>query len=150
MTETDRGVVVRDLAKAYGDLQVFEDVSFSIAPGEFVSLVGPSGCGKSTVLEIIGGLRTTDTGGVVIDGEPVDGPRSTTGIIFQEASTLPWRSTIDNVALALEMRKVPKADRLEVARKALAAVGLSGFEKHYPNQLSGGMRQRVAIARALT
>ena len=153
MTLAESGVprvVVDGLDKRYGDLPVLEEISFGIGPGEFVSLVGPSGCGKSTVLEIVGGLRDPDHGAVSIDGERVTGPRASTGIIFQEASTLPWRTTLDNVALAMEMRRVPKATRLDAARKALAVVGLSGFEKHYPNQLSGGMRQRVALARALT
>lgn len=143
-------VVVDGLEKRYGGTAVLEGVSFTIAPGEFVSLVGPSGCGKSTVLEIVGGLRAADGGTASISGELVTGPRASTGIIFQETSTLPWRTTIENVALALEMQGVRKPERLEAARTALAAVGLSGFEKHYPNQLSGGMRQRVALARALT
>lgn len=143
-------VAVDSLSKSYGTTAVLEDVSFSIAPGEFVSLVGPSGCGKSTVLDIVGGLRAADSGLTTISGAPVTGPRASTGIIFQEASTLPWRSTLDNVALALEMRRVAKSVRLDAARTALAAVGLTGFEGHYPNQLSGGMRQRVALARALT
>lgn len=149
MTEQPR-VVVENLSKSYGVLSVVDNVSFSIRAGEFVSIVGPSGCGKSTVLEMVGGLKTYDEGSIKIGGAPVNGPRSSTGIIFQEASTLPWRTAIDNVALALEMRGVGKAQRLEVAQGALAAVGLGGFEKHYPSQLSGGMRQRVALARSLT
>lgn len=143
-------VRVDGVAKTYGELPVLEDVSLTIGSGEFVSLVGPSGCGKSTVLEMVGGLKSADQGTVTIDGEVVTGPRASTGIIFQEASTLPWRTAIDNVALAMEMRKVPKSERVSAARKAMSVVGLTGFEKHYPNQLSGGMRQRVALARALT
>jgi len=149
MVETAR-VIVDRLGKSYGGMPVLEDVSFSIGAGEFVSLVGPSGCGKSTALEIVGGLNSPDSGRIEIAGSPITGPRSQTGIIFQEASTLPWRTALNNVALALEMRGVGKAERHEAARRALAAVGLSGFERHYPSQLSGGMRQRVALARALT
>jgi NitT/TauT family transport system ATP-binding protein len=138
------------LFKQYGDTVVIQDASFDIHPGEFVSIVGPSGCGKSTVLEIVGGLREADGGSVTIDGEAVTGPRDSTGIIFQEASTLPWRTMIDNVALALEVRGVPKQERVAAAQKAIETVGLKGFERHYPSQLSGGMRQRVALARVLT
>ena len=141
---------VSGLQKKYGQTVVVQDTSFEIRPGEFVSIVGPSGCGKSTVLEIVGGLREADAGSVAIDGEEVTGPRDATGIIFQEASTLPWRNMIDNVALALEVRGVSKQERMAAAGKAIETVGLKGFERHFPSQLSGGMRQRVALARVLT
>jgi len=143
-------VNVSGIDKSYGDLQIMGGVSFHIAAGEFVSLVGPSGCGKSTVLEMIGGLKTPDAGSITIHGEEVNGPRASTGIIFQEAATLPWRNTLDNVTLSLEVRGASKADRQAAAKKAIASVGLQGFEKHYPAQLSGGMRQRVSLARVLT
>ena len=143
-------ITVTGLDKSYGDSKVLDDVSFSIEPGEFVSLVGPSGCGKSTVLEMIGGLKAPDAGLITVEGEEVTGPREGTGIIFQEAATLPWRNTLDNVSLSLEVRGVPKAERQAAARKAIASVGLQGFERHFPAQLSGGMRQRVSIARVLT
>ena len=143
-------ISVEHLDKSYGDVRVVKDVSFQIDEGEFVSLVGPSGCGKSTVLEMVGGLKEPDGGAAFVDGERVTGPRASTGIIFQEVSTLPWRTARDNVALALEMRGVSKRERLERAEQALSVVGLSGFERHFPSQLSGGMRQRVALARALT
>jgi len=150
MTSGTPRVVVEGLGKRYGASRVLDNVAFTIAPGEFVSLVGPSGCGKSTVLEMIGGLREYEEGAIVVDDAPVVGPRASTGIIFQEASTLPWRSTLDNVALALEMRGVGKADRRAAAQRALDAVGLGAFADHRPAQLSGGMRQRVALARVLT
>jgi NitT/TauT family transport system ATP-binding protein len=143
-------VSVEHLDKSYGDVHVVQDVTFHIDAGEFVSLVGPSGCGKSTVLEMVGGLKAPDGGDILIDGSRVSGPRASTGIIFQEVSTLPWRTAQDNVALALEMRGVSKRQRLERANQALSVVGLGGFERHFPSQLSGGMRQRVALARALT
>ena len=145
-----QNITISGLEKSYGASKVLDDVSFVIEAGEFVSLVGPSGCGKSTVLEMIGGLKASDSGSITIGGEKVDGPRASTGIIFQEAATLPWRNTLDNVSLSLEVRGVPKPERQDAARKAIASVGLQGFEKYFPAQLSGGMRQRVSIARVLT
>lgn len=143
-------VAVSNVAKSYGSVHVLDGVDFTIGDGEFVSIVGPSGCGKSTILEMIGGLKAKDAGSITIGGQEVSGPQESTGIIFQEAATLPWRNTVDNVALALQVRGVPKAERIDAAHRAIAAVGLRGFEKHYPAQLSGGMRQRVSIARVLT
>src|SRR5690625_3626269 len=143
-------VAIQDLEKSYQGKKVLDKVSLTIEPGEFVSIVGPSGCGKSTILEILGGLRSRDTGTVTIDGDDIQGPRQTTGIIFQESSTLPWRNSLDNVSLALEVRGEEKKVRYEAAREALRAVGLRDFETYYPAQLSGGMRQRIALARVLT
>jgi NitT/TauT family transport system ATP-binding protein len=126
-----------------------EDMTFDVAEGEFVSIIGPSGCGKSTLFHIVGGLTGEHEGRVTVAGETIAGPHPAIGMVFQEESTFPWRSVIDNVTFPLELRGVPRAERLEQARHYIALVGLQGFERRYPSELSGGMRQRVAIARTL-
>ena len=132
-----------------GRTEAVRDVSASVGEGQFVSVIGPSGCGKSTLLDMACGLLTPSRGRVSIDGEVVDGPRRDTAMVFQEDSTLHWRSVLDNVAFGLEIKGVDKSTRLEKSKSMIELVGLKGFEKHRPGQLSGGMRQRVAIARAL-
>src|SRR6202166_3667235 len=126
-----------------------EDVSFSIAPGEFVSIIGPSGCGKSTLFNIVGGLVGDYEGRVTVAGDVVRGTHPAIGMVFQEESTFPWRTVVENVAFPLEIQGMPKQKRLARARHFIALVGLEGFEQRYPFELSGGMRQRVAIARTL-
>jgi NitT/TauT family transport system ATP-binding protein len=112
--------------------------------------VGPSGCGKSTLLSLVAGLRGPTSGTVLCDGEPITAPiPRKVGMIFQEASLLPWLSAVDNVAFPLKLRRVPRAERLDAARRMLELTGLRGFEGRLPHQLSGGMKQRVAIARGL-
>src|SRR5699024_8928180 len=122
----------------------------TLEPGSFTTLVGPSGCGKSTLLDIIAGLNTGYDGDVFIDGDTLQGPRRETGIIFQEAAVLPWRTVLDNAAFALETQGGDKKERRAIARDVLYRVGLSQFADHYPGQLSGGMRQRCAISRVLS
>jgi len=144
---------VSDIVKRFGageaSLLAVDRVSFCVAEGEFVSLIGPSGCGKSTLFNIIGGL-TGETGGrVAVDGAAVSGTHAAFGMVFQEESTFPWRSVIDNVAFPLELAGMGKRERQERARHFVSMVGLGGFERRYPSELSGGMRQRVAIARTL-
>jgi NitT/TauT family transport system ATP-binding protein len=124
-------------------------MSFTVKPGEFVSIIGPSGCGKSTLFNIVGGLVGGYEGNVTVAGERVSGPHPAIGMVFQEESTFPWRTVLDNVAFPLEIQGVPKAERFERARHFIAMVGLNGFERRYPAELSGGMRQRVSIARTL-
>ena len=143
-------VSVRDVARRFGPVHALGPASLSVGRGEFVSIVGPSGCGKSTLLEILGGLQAPDEGEVSVAGASLGGPRDSTAMVFQEASTLPWRTVLDNVAFILEVKGVARARRRETARRLIETVGLSGFEGHYPSQLSGGMRQRVAIARSLS
>ena len=143
-------VQVRGVERHFGAIHALGPIDLDIAPGEFVSVVGPSGCGKSTLLELLGGLQEADGGSLEIDGVPVDGPRQSTAIIFQESATLPWRTVIDNVAFALEARGVGRAERRRTARELVERVGLGHFGDHYPSQLSGGMRQRVALARCLS
>lgn len=125
------------------------DVDLNVAEGEFVSIIGPSGCGKSTLFNVIGGLIDDHEGEVLIEGRPVDGAHKDVGVVFQEESTFPWRSTLDNVAFPLEIEGIDKDEREELARKFIKLVGLDGFEDHYPAQLSGGMKQRTAVARTL-
>jgi NitT/TauT family transport system ATP-binding protein len=140
----------RGVTRRFGSVQALDPVSLTVARGEFVSIVGPSGCGKSTLLELVGGLQTPDSGTILLGGEPLTGPRDSTSIIFQDSALLPWRTVTENVAFALEVRGVDKAERRARAGELIELVGLSGFEDARPAQLSGGMRQRVAIARCLS
>src|ERR1700680_198662 len=146
-------LVVDRIAKRFetpdGVLLAVDDVSFTVAPGEFLSVIGPSGCGKSTLFNVMGGLLDGYQGRVTVAGETVRGPHPSIGMIFQEESTFPWRSVVDNVAFPLEIAGMPKAERLEKARHFVDLVGLDGFERRYPAELSGGMRQRVSMARTL-
>ncbi|MGE7414085.1 ABC transporter ATP-binding protein [Methylobacterium tarhaniae] len=144
---------IAQVEKVYGGRQgpvrAVASASLEIGRGEFVSLLGPSGCGKSTLLMMIAGLETPTGGTIELDGSPVIRPRRDIGIIFQDATLLPWKTTIENVLFPIRILKLPLAPYRERARELLAMVGLGGFENHKPSQLSGGMRQRVAICRAL-
>ncbi len=145
---------VRNLSKHYRrddgtGVHAVDDVSLSVAEGEFVSVIGPSGCGKSTLFSVIGGLVGDYEGDVVVDGQVVRGTHRDIGMVFQEESTFPWRTTLENVAFPLEVAGMPKAEREEMARRFVRLVGLEGFEDRYPSELSGGMKQRTAIARTL-
>jgi NitT/TauT family transport system ATP-binding protein len=146
-------LLVEDLVKNFetpdGVVTAVEGVSFQVANGELVALIGPSGCGKSTVFNIIGGLTAASAGRVMVDGEAVAGPHAAIGMVFQEESTLPWRTVLDNVAFPLEIQGMRRKERLETAMHFVQLVGLAGFERRYSSELSGGMRQRVSIARAL-
>ena len=126
-----------------------EDVNFSAAPGEFISLVGPSGCGKSTCLNLLAGLEEPSSGTVEHHGKAVRGVNTGIGYITQDDNLLPWRPLLSNVELGLEFKKVPKDERRRRAQEFIDVVGLSGFENHYPHELSGGMRKRGGIIRTL-
>jgi NitT/TauT family transport system ATP-binding protein len=141
-------IVVRFEA-AEGPITAVDDVSFKIKPGEFVSVIGPSGCGKSTLFNVIGGLLGHHQGTVRVAGETIAGPHRSIGMVFQEESTFPWRTVIDNVAFPLELIGMARAKRVERARHFISLVGLDGFENRHPGELSGGMRQRVSLARTL-
>src|SRR6516162_849201 len=130
-----------------GPLVAVDHVSLSVRPGEFLAVISPSGCGKSTLFNVVGGLLDGYLGGVTVAGETVRGPHPAIGMVFQEESTFPWRTVIENVAFPLEIAGMRKQARFDKARAFIALVGLSGFENRYPSELSGGMRQRVAIAR---
>jgi len=141
--------VVKQFATPEGPVVAVDHMSFAVEQGEFVAIIGPSGCGKSTLFNIVGGLLGGYEGNVTVAGERVSGPHPAIGMVFQEESTFPWRTVLDNVAFPLEIQGVPKAERFERARHFIAMVGLNGFERRYPAELSGGMRQRVSIARTL-
>src|SRR5215467_4712182 len=132
-----------------GPLVAVDHMSFTVSPGEFLAVIGPSGCGKSTLFNIIGGLLDGYDGRITVAGETVSGPHAAIGMIFQEESTFPWRTVIENVAFPLEIAGMPKAERLDKAQRFVKLVGLDGFERRYPAELSGGMRQRVSMARTL-
>lgn len=143
-------VSVRDVTKRFGAVTAVEDCSFDLVENEFVSLVGASGCGKSTILAVIAGLIAQSSGEVDVAGTPVLGPGRDRGVVFQGFSLMPWLTALGNVEFALRDEPLPAAQRRQVAMEHLDLVGLSGFEKSYPAQLSGGMQQRVAIARSLS
>jgi NitT/TauT family transport system ATP-binding protein len=128
-------------------LQVLDVGQFAAREGEFITVIGPSGCGKSTFLHIMGGFIPADGGAIRIYGNAVSGPGPDRGMMFQELSLFPWLTAIENVAWPLEMKGVPKRERLPKAAEYLDLVHLSRFADLYPGQLSGGMKQRVALAR---
>jgi NitT/TauT family transport system ATP-binding protein len=130
-------------------IQAVAPTNFRVEQGEFLSIIGPSGCGKSTLFNLIGGLIPSDSGEIIINQTTITGPHKDIGMVFQDESTFPWRTVLDNIAFPLEIAGLTKAERHEKARYFINLVGLSGFEDHYPHQLSGGMRQRTAIARTL-
>lgn len=149
-------IEVKDLTVRYNIsrtgqiLTAVENVNLSIDAGEFVTVLGPSGCGKTTVMNVIAGLVEATAGSVLIDGESVDGPGPDRAVVFQDYALLPWRTVSDNVRFGVEMqpRFHGRDMRFEV-QNAIELVGLKGFEKSYPRELSGGMQQRVGLARAL-
>lgn len=147
-------VTVRDLSKSFAlsgqRLNVLRDLSIDIRGGEALAIVGPSGCGKTTLLRVLAGLETPDSGGVLIDGHPVQGVGTERSIIFQEPRLLPWLTVLGNVSFGLTVRGTPRPEAEDRARHYIRLVGLTEFEDAYPRQLSGGMAQRVGIARALT
>jgi NitT/TauT family transport system ATP-binding protein len=130
-------------------VRALDRLSVLVRDGEFLSLVGPSGCGKSTILKLVSGLLAPSSGSVLLDGQSVTGIPSSVGFMFQSDALLPWATAVENVAVALELRGVPRPDRERRAGELLALVGLAGFEQAYPATLSGGMRKRVALARVL-
>ena len=147
---TDPAVRIVEISKDYpGGVRALEGVTFDVPAGELTSLIGPSGCGKTTTLKIVAGLIPATSGEVIVKGRQVSGPGPERAFVFQDFALLPWASVLRNVAFGLELRGTAKADREATAREYIAKTNLSGFEDHYPHQLSGGMRQRVGLARAL-
>jgi NitT/TauT family transport system ATP-binding protein len=155
MTAAGEGAAlsIRGLGMVYrrgeSAVQALSGLDLEIADREFVAIVGPSGCGKSTLLKLVTGLRPPTSGDITLYGKPVRGPRSDVGIVFQTPVLFPWRTVLDNVLLPADVLKLPRAQYVDKARSLLELVGLGGFEKNYPQELSGGMQQRAAIARAL-
>lgn len=132
------------------EVVALEDVSLEVKPGRFVVLVGPSGCGKSTLLMMMAGLRQQTSGTITINGAPIPEPDpDRVGVVFQEASLFPWLTAEENVEFPLALRGVAKSERRAKAQDMLKLVGLDGFGKRHPHELSGGMKQRVSIARGL-
>jgi sulfonate transport system ATP-binding protein len=131
--------------------EALQPLDLEIGREEFVALVGPSGCGKSTVLNLVAGILEPTAGRVLYDGRPVEGPNRRVGYMTQKDTLLPWRTAADNIGLALELavHAVDKAERARRVAEMIELVGLAGFERHYPGELSGGMRKRVALARSL-
>jgi len=129
--------------------RALEPTDLSVGNNDFVTILGPSGCGKSTLLRIIAGLDRPTSGRVILDGEEITGPGADRGMVFQSYTLFPWLTVRDNIAYGLRERGVSQAERNRIADDFIHRVGLSGFENHWPKQLSGGMQQRTAIARAL-
>ncbi len=135
--------------KRNAEVTALADISLSIARNEFVCLLGPSGCGKSTLLNMIAGFEQPSAGRIAVDGETVTAPGADRGVVFQHANLMPWLPVRENVAFHLLLGGGQKAERRARAQVYIDMVGLTGFENHYPSELSGGMNQRVGIARAL-
>jgi NitT/TauT family transport system ATP-binding protein len=139
---------VRGLTKHFDELTVLDGISMDIRDGEFISIVGPSGCGKTTFMRIVAGLESAAGGELLLDGQPIRGPGANRGFVFQADSLLPWRNVFSNAFIGLEINgRTSPADKSNT-RGLLELVGLKGFERFFPRQLSGGMRQRVNLARA--
>ena len=146
-------IEITDLGIAFGSddrrVEAVRRFTLMTTPGEFVALLGPSGCGKTTVLNAIAGFVPPTVGRVVVDGEQVTEPGADRGMVFQQHSLFPWKTVLGNVEFGLKMRGIGPRERASQARAYLNLVGLTGFERAYPGELSGGMQQRVGIARVL-
>lgn len=134
---------------SYGDAPVLTDLTLAVRPGEILVVTGPSGCGKSTVLRILAGLLRPTSGRVLVDDVEITGPSRERAMVFQDDALLPWRTVRANIELPLRLRRVPKVARREQVSRWIDEIGLSGFDRHLPKNLSGGMRQRVQLARTL-
>ena len=147
------GIRLSGVSKTYrsrdGDVPSLRPLDFTIDDGEFFVVVGPSGCGKSTLLKMLAGLLAPTTGEIRLEGKSVVAPHGDVGIVFQSPLLLPWRNVLKNVMLPVDMKRLPRAEYLPRAEQLLKMVGLSGFERKMPWQLSGGMQQRASICRAL-
>jgi NitT/TauT family transport system ATP-binding protein len=143
-------IELKDISKVFRnkdiDTKALYNINLSITEGEFISIMGPSGCGKTTILNVIGGLIEPSKGEILVDGQVIKGPGKDRGIVFQQECIFMWRNVQKNVEYGLEMQKVPKERRAEIAKKYIDLVGLTGFEKFMPKELSGGMKKRVQIA----
>jgi ABC-type nitrate/sulfonate/bicarbonate transport system ATPase subunit len=136
------------IQKGTQQVHVLEDISLDVYDNEFLVILGPGQCGKSTLLRIIAGLETPSEGSAFLGGKAITGPGPDRGLVFQSYMLFAWRTVFGNVEMGPKLQGVPKAERREIAQHYIDLVGLNGFEKHYPHQLSGGMKQRVGIARA--
>ena len=150
-----KSLTLNHLSKTYFDpykgtqVTALEDISLSIAPGEFVSVVGPSGCGKTTLLNVIAGFLPETSGSIRVDGKPIFGPGPDRGVVFQSFALFPWKTVLENVGFGPKMRGVGRDDRDAIAMDYLQLAGLAHAADRYPAELSGGMQQRVGVVRAL-
>lgn len=146
-------LIIENVSKVFSDkgqqVTALQNTSFTVAQNEFITILGPSGCGKSTILKIIAGLEEPSSGKVLLDGREIKGPGSDRGMVFQSYTLFPWLTVQQNIEFGLDVAGKTKAERQDIACHYLEKIGLTGFEKAYPSNLSGGMKQRVAIARAL-
>jgi ABC-type nitrate/sulfonate/bicarbonate transport system ATPase subunit len=142
-------VTMKFRSRRGAEVVAVDDLSLEVGDREFVSIVGPSGCGKSTLLRVVAGLIEPSEGQVLLNGRRVEGPGADRGMVFQSYTLFPWLTVQGNVEFGSRLSAMPAAARAQMAREYLEMVGLAGFERHYPKELSGGMMQRVAIARAL-
>jgi ABC-type nitrate/sulfonate/bicarbonate transport system ATPase subunit len=140
---------IRGVERRFDTTLALQATNLEVAENDFITVLGPSGCGKSTLLRIVAGLDRQTAGEVLLDGRRIDGPGADRGMVFQSYTLFPWLTVLDNVCFGLVERGLPREQQLDIAHGFLAKVGLKGFDKHYPKQLSGGMQQRTAIARAL-
>ena len=149
----DGHVSVSNLEKVYASgaerTTAITDLSFEVEGGEFMTVVGPSGCGKSTLLYLVAGFLETTDGTIAVDGEPVTGPGTDRGVVFQDYALFPWRTVMGNVTYGLEEDGVGEEEAEATAQRFIDMMDLEGFEDKYPKELSGGMKQRVALARTL-
>ena len=148
--KAETAVSARGISKNYGSVEALKNLSLEFPKGQLTSLLGPSGCGKTTLLKIIAGLLEPTSGEIEVNGKAVTGPGPDRAFVFQDFALLPWANVLRNVAFGLELRGVDKSEREDIAARYIGEVGLSGFEKSFPHELSGGMRQRVGLARALS
>jgi NitT/TauT family transport system ATP-binding protein len=150
---TEPILVARGLTKVYPNalhpVTALEEIDLEVSAGEFLCVVGPSGCGKTTLLRLLGGLALPTRGEVFFEGERLRGPRRRIGFVFQQSNLMPWRTVVDNIRLPLELQNLEAAIQRHRAASMVDLVGLGGFERALPSDLSGGMAQRVALARAL-
>jgi NitT/TauT family transport system ATP-binding protein len=150
-----KSLTLNQLSKTYFDpykgtqVTALEDISLSVAPGEFVSVVGPSGCGKTTLLNVIAGFLPESGGSIRVDGRPISGPGPDRGVVFQSFALFPWKTVLDNVGFGPKMRGVGREARDAIAMEYLQLAGLAHAADRYPAELSGGMQQRVGVVRAL-
>ncbi len=150
----NRGAIdLKDVTLAFGEgrnaVTALENLSLTLRPGDFLSILGPSGCGKSSLISTIAGFQPPQAGDVRVDGEAVARPGSDRSVVFQQPTLFPWKMVWQNVDFGLKLRGVPREERHEIVGEVLGKVGLSEFYRHYPAQLSGGMQQRVGLARVL-
>jgi len=141
-------LVINSVSKKFNNFVALEDVNFEVADGEFVCLLGPSGCGKTTVLRLAAGLEEPDDGFLCLDGKKISGVNKECGFVFQEYALFPWRTVKENIEFGPQVKGKTRVECERISKHYIDLVGLNGFENHYPDELSGGMKQRVGIARA--